>query len=353
MTSLQSPSVSASSCHLPMPAPQGGSLTAAPGRAGRLSSLLPSCTPSANESHLCVNVKVKHPRERFFPADPSDLRYDQARTRRQCRDDHAESPRPAELDAARDGRRHSRSARSSARPRRARAADHRRRAWLLLGRRSRGRPVRLAAQSAASVAEHAMRCAAITTRCCSRSPISTIPVVVAVNGPAAGVGCSFALSRRFHDRGQERLFPPRPSSISASFPTAGSSWLLPRLIGVPRALQMMMLGEKISADQAADWGMIYKSVEDADAPGRGQGAGARASPNGPTIALGTMRKVLRDGLTQDFAATSLDAEAKGQFIAGGTADAMETSRRSSRSARPSSRRSKPAPTSIFIPARPG
>ena len=44
--------------------------------------------------------------------------------------------------------------------------------------------------------------------------------------------------------------------------------------------------------------------------------------NRPTIALGTMRKVLRDGLTQDFA-TTLDAEAKGQFIAGGTADAME------------------------------
>src|SRR3546814_1100746 len=47
-------------------------------------------------------------------------------------------------------------------------------------------------------------------------------------------------------------------------PDGGSSWLLPRLTGVPRALQMMMLGEKIGAEQAADWGMIYKCVEDTD-----------------------------------------------------------------------------------------
>ena len=46
-------------------------------------------------------------------------------------------------------------------------------------------------------------------------------------------------------------------------PDGGSSWLLPRLIGVPRALQMMMLGERISAAQAADWGLIYKAVDDA------------------------------------------------------------------------------------------
>jgi 2-(1,2-epoxy-1,2-dihydrophenyl)acetyl-CoA isomerase len=116
-----------------------------------------------------------------------------------------------------------------------------------------------------------------------------IPVVVAVNGPAAGVGCSFALSGDFTIAGKSAYFLQAFVNIGL-VPDGGSSWLLPRLVGVPRALQMMMLGEKISADQAADWGM--------------------------------MRKVLRDGLTQDFA-TTLDAEAKGQFVAGGTADAME------------------------------
>src|SRR3546814_10598292 len=104
-------------------------------------------------------------------------------------------------------------------------------------------------------------------------------------------------------------------------PDGGSSWLLPRLTGVPRALQMMMLGEKIGAEQAADWGMIYKCVEDTDLMAEAQAIAKRLA-NGPTVALGTMRKVLRDGLSQDFS-TTLDAEAKGQFIAGGTADAME------------------------------
>ena len=104
-------------------------------------------------------------------------------------------------------------------------------------------------------------------------------------------------------------------------PDGGSSWLLPRLVGVPRALQMMMLGEKIGGEQAADWGMIYKCVEDADLMAEAKALAARLA-NGPTVALGTMRKVLREGLSQDFS-TTLDAEAKGQFIAGGTADAME------------------------------
>jgi 2-(1,2-epoxy-1,2-dihydrophenyl)acetyl-CoA isomerase len=84
---------------------------------------------------------------------------------------------------------------------------------------------------------------------------------------------------------------------------------------------MMMLGEKITGDQAADWGMIYKCVEDADLLAEAKALATRLA-NGPTIALGTMRKILRDGLTQDFA-TTLDAEARGQFIAGGTADAAE------------------------------
>src|SRR3546814_13821754 len=67
--------------------------------------------------------------------------------------------------------------------------------------------------------------------------------------------------------------------------------------------------------------MIYKCVEDADLMAEAKALAARLA-NGPTIALGTMRKVLRDGLSQDFS-TTLDAEDKGQFIAGGTADAME------------------------------
>ena len=147
-----------------------------------------------------------------------------------------------------------------------------------------------------------------------------IPVVVAVNGPAAGVGCSFALSGDFTLASKSAYFLQAFVNIGL-VPDGGSSWLLPRLIGVPRALQMMMLGEKIGAQQAADWGMIYKCVEDADLMSEAKALAVRLA-NGPTVALGTMRRILREGLSQDFS-TTLDAEAKGQFIAGGTADAME------------------------------
>lgn len=147
-----------------------------------------------------------------------------------------------------------------------------------------------------------------------------IPVVVAVNGPAAGVGCSFALSGDFTIAAKSAYFLQAFVNIGL-VPDGGSSWLLPRLVGVPRALQMMMLGEKIGGEQAADWGMIYKCVEDADLMTEARALATRLA-SGPTIALGTMRKILREGLSQDFS-TTLDAEAKGQFLAGGTADAME------------------------------
>ena len=84
---------------------------------------------------------------------------------------------------------------------------------------------------------------------------------------------------------------------------------------------MMMLGEKVSGEQAADWGMVYKCVDDAELLTEAKALAARLA-NGPTLALGTMRKVLRDGLSQSYSET-LDAEAKGQFIAGNSADAME------------------------------
>lgn len=147
-----------------------------------------------------------------------------------------------------------------------------------------------------------------------------IPVVTAVNGPAAGVGCSFALSGDITIAGKSAYFLQAFVNIGL-VPDGGSSWLLPRLIGLPRAAQMMMLGEKIGADQAADWGLIYKAVAD-DALMTEAAALAQRLANGPTVALGTMRRVLRGSLTQSYAET-LDAEAMGQYLAGNSADAME------------------------------
>src|SRR3546814_11128131 len=106
-----------------------------------------------------------------------------------------------------------------------------------------------------------------------------IPVVTAVNGPAAGVGCSFALSGDFTIAGKSAYFLQAFVNIGL-VPDGGSSWLLPRLIGLPRATHMMMLGAKISGEQAAEWGMVLQCVEDADLMAEARGLGGRRG-NGP------------------------------------------------------------------------
>src|SRR3546814_3007666 len=83
---------------------------------------------------------------------------------------------------------------------------------------------------------------------------------------------------------------------------------------------MMMLGEKISAEQAADWGLIHKAVDD-DALLDEARALAKRLANGPTVSLGTMRQILRPGLSQSYSAT-LDAEAMGQSVEGHSGAAM-------------------------------
>ncbi len=147
-----------------------------------------------------------------------------------------------------------------------------------------------------------------------------IPVVAAVNGPAAGIGCSLALAADFVVAADTAYFLQAFANIGL-VPDGGASWTLPRLIGLPRAMQMMMLGERISAAQAADWGMIYRVVPEAALLDEARALALRLA-GGPTLALGQMRRTVRAGLDQDFAAT-LDAEAMAQGIAGDSADARE------------------------------
>ncbi len=147
-----------------------------------------------------------------------------------------------------------------------------------------------------------------------------MPVITAINGPAAGVGCSIALVGDFVLAGKSGYFLQAFVNIGL-VPDGGSTWLLPRLIGKARATQMMMLGEKISGEQAADWGMIYACVAD-DALAEETQALALRLAGGPTLAYATMRKNILTSLEHGLADT-LQAEAEGQRIASGTADAKE------------------------------
>ena len=147
-----------------------------------------------------------------------------------------------------------------------------------------------------------------------------VPVVCAVNGPAAGVGCSLALAGDFVIAGRSAYFLQAFVNIGL-VPDGGSTWLLARAIGRARATRMMMLGEKISAAQAEEWGLIYQAVEDAALMDEA-GALARKLADGPTLAYATMKRNIAtalDGTINDV----LLAEAEGQRFAGASADAME------------------------------
>jgi 2-(1,2-epoxy-1,2-dihydrophenyl)acetyl-CoA isomerase len=147
-----------------------------------------------------------------------------------------------------------------------------------------------------------------------------VPIITAVNGPAAGVGCSLALCSDFAIAGKSAYFLQAFVNIGL-VPDGGASWMLPRLIGKARATQMMLLGEKISGDQAADWGLIYKCVEDADLMTEARALATKLA-GGPSLALGIMRQNIATALEMDYASALL-REAEGQRIAGASADAIE------------------------------
>ena len=147
-----------------------------------------------------------------------------------------------------------------------------------------------------------------------------VPVICAVNGPAAGVGCSLALAGDFVIAGKSAYFLQAFVNIGL-VPDGGSTWLLARAIGRARATRMMMLGEKIGADQAEDWGLIYKACED-DALMEEARALAVNLANGPTLAYATMKRNIATALDGSITEVLL-AEAEGQRLAGASKDAME------------------------------
>jgi 2-(1,2-epoxy-1,2-dihydrophenyl)acetyl-CoA isomerase len=144
-----------------------------------------------------------------------------------------------------------------------------------------------------------------------------IPVVAAVNGPAAGAGCSLALAADIVVAARSAYFLQAFVNIGL-IPDAGATWLLPRLAGRARAMEMMLLGERISAEQAQNWGMISRVVEDEEL-----GAEAvRLATNlaqGPTVALGLVRQLARNA-EQLPLSDALAAERVAQKTAGESAD---------------------------------
>lgn len=144
-----------------------------------------------------------------------------------------------------------------------------------------------------------------------------IPVVAAVRGPCAGAGCSLALAADIVVASDNAYFLQAFINIGL-VPDAGATWLLPRLAGRARAMEMMLLGERIPAEKAAEWGLISRVVAD-DALDAEAAALATRLAQGPTVAYGLLRRLARDA-EQKPLTDALAAERRAQTEAGRTQD---------------------------------
>src|SRR6266404_3745481 len=126
-----------------------------------------------------------------------------------------------------------------------------------------------------------------------------VPFVTAVNGPAVGVGSTIALAGDLIIAAQDAYFLQAFRRIGV-IPDAGTAYLLTRAVGRVRAMEMMMLAEKLPAQRALDWGLVNRVVTKEDLESASIGL-ARDLASGPTRALAEIRKSCWHALEADFA----------------------------------------------------
>ena len=147
-----------------------------------------------------------------------------------------------------------------------------------------------------------------------------MPFVTAVNGPAAGVGMSFALMG-------DLVLCARSSYFLQAFrriglvPDGGSTWILPRLVGKARAMELSLLGEKLPAETALQWGLVNRVFDDAELMAEARKL-ATDLANGPTKALGMIRQLYRES-TDNTYEEQLNLERQLQRTAGNGDDFKE------------------------------
>lgn len=144
-----------------------------------------------------------------------------------------------------------------------------------------------------------------------------MPVVAAVNGAAVGAGCSIALAADFVLAARSAFFLCSFANVGL-VPDGGLSWMLPHMIGRSRALRMLMLGERISASQAEQWGMVHEVVEGEGLADAAHTLAARLAA-GPTVSFALTRRCVRRALDATLTET-LQMERAHQRIASGTED---------------------------------
>ena len=147
-----------------------------------------------------------------------------------------------------------------------------------------------------------------------------IPTISAVNGVAAGAGANLALAADVVIAAESASFLQAFSRIGL-IPDAGGTYFLPRKVGFARAMGASLFAEPVSATQAADWGMIWEAVPDAEfADHIAKRAGALAK--GPTRGYALIKQAIRQSMDNDWA-TQQELEAQLQGEAGRTRDFTE------------------------------
>lgn len=147
-----------------------------------------------------------------------------------------------------------------------------------------------------------------------------MPVIAAVNGVAAGAGANIALAC-------DLVLAARSASFVQAFsklglvPDSGGTWFLPRLVGTARALGLALLGEKLGAEQAAEWGLIWKCIAD-DELVPAVDALARQLAVAPTLGIARTKQAMYGGWSKTLE-QQLDVERDYQRELGRTADYAE------------------------------
>ena len=147
-----------------------------------------------------------------------------------------------------------------------------------------------------------------------------MPVIAAVNGVAAGAGANIALAC-------DIVIAARSAAFVQAFcrlglvPDSGGTWLLPRLVGDARAIGLAMLGEKLPAEQAAAWGLIWQCVDDAQLMPCVERL-AQSLAAAPTLGLARTKQAIYGGWSRTLA-EQLDVERDAQRELGWSADYAE------------------------------
>ncbi len=146
-----------------------------------------------------------------------------------------------------------------------------------------------------------------------------MPIVTAVNGAAAGVGMSFAMMGDIVVAAQSAFFLQAFARIGL-VPDGGATFMLPRLVGWGRAMELSMLAERLPAEQAREWGLVNRVVDDDALMDESMGLARRLADGPRSLAL--IRRAYWASWSNSFE-SQLDLEARLQNEAGASEDFAE------------------------------